>query len=304
MPRLIKPRALRPGATLGIAAPAFPIDAASLRAGTDALRAAGFRIRRRRDPTRGRGYLAGSDAARARELTALARDPSVDAILCVRGGYGCQRMLPGLDPALFRRAAKPLIGFSDVTTLLLWQRRLAGLVGFHGLMFNAPQGPAEAEVEAFADVLSGSVPAPFQGEGRRRGLARGRVTGGSLTLVAASLGTPWEIATKGAILLLEEVGEKPYALDRMLSQLAAAGKLDGIVGVGIGHLQGCTDRKRAEPDAETVLLELLAPLGVPLVFGLPFGHGSPNLTWPMGIRAELDGGRGTLRFLESGVQRG
>ena len=104
--------------------------------------------------------------------------------------------------------------------------------------------------------------------------------------------------------MIEEVGEKPYAIDRLISQLGAAGKLEQLAGVAVGHLNGCVDRKRPSPDVDSVLMELLAPLKVPLVFGLPFGHGSPNLTWPVGVRAELDGRRGTLDFLEAGVQRG
>ena len=304
MPRLRKPRAVLPGATIGIAAPAFPAHAGSLAAGVEALQAAGFRVRHRPGSRRVRGYLAGTDAARAKELMALVDDPRIDAILCERGGYGCQRMLGGLDAARVRKAGKPLIGFSDVTTLLLWQRRLAGLVGFHGLMFNESRGPKRQEVESLVAALAGEPQAPFQGEGRRRGVARGRLVGGSLTLLAASLGTPWELDTRGSILLFEEIGERPYALDRLLSQLAAAGKLARVQGIGVGHLVGCDDKKRARPDAEEVLMELLAPLGVPLVFGLPFGHRSPNLSWPVGVRAELDGRRGTLTLLESGVQRG
>lgn len=303
MPRLRKPRAVLPGATIGIAAPAFPADARALAAGVKALRAAGFRVRRRRDLTRARGYLAGTDTARANELMALVEDPRVDAILCVRGGYGCQRMLGGLDAARVRRAGKPLIGFSDVTTLLLWQRRLAGMVGFHGLMFKEPRGPTREELESLRAALAGEPQAPFQGQGRRRGVARGRLIGGSLTLLAASLGTPWELDTRGCILLFEEIGERPYALDRLLTQLAAAGKFAGVRGIGVGHLVGCEDKKRARPEVEELLMELLAPLGVPLVFGLPFGHRSPNLTWPVGVRAELDGRSGTLTLLESGVQR-
>ena len=292
------------GGTIGLAAPGFPIDPAALSAGIAALEGAGYRVRRRRDLTRARGFLAGTDAARAREFMALVRDPKVDAILCVRGGYGCQRMIGGLDPAVVRAAGKPLIGFSDVTSLLLWQRRRVGLVGFHGMMFDGKGGPAAGDLASLGRALAGEPAAPLVGKGRRPGVARGRLVGGSLTLIAASLGTPWELATRDSILLLEEVGEKPYALDRLLTQLGAAGKLEGLRGVGLGHFTGCTDRKREHPDADAVLMERLEPLGVPVVSSLPFGHGSPNLTWPVGVRAELDGRGGTLAFLESGVQRG
>ena len=135
-------------------------------------------------------------------------------------------------------------------------------------------------------------------------LLTGTLIGGSLTLLAASLGTPWELDTRGAILLFEDVSEKPYALDRLLQQLRAAGKLDDLAGVGVGHLIDCVDPKRETPSAEDVVLEALSPLGVPIVLGLPFGHGRPNLTWPFGVRGALDGGRGALEILEAGVERG
>ena len=125
--------------------------------------------------------------------------------------------------------------------------------------------------------------------------------GGSLTLLAASLGTPWELDTRGAILLFEEVAEKPYALDRLLHQLRAAGKLDGVAGIGVGYLTECVDPKRPTPTAQAVIAEVLEPLGVPLVGALPFGHGRPNFTWPVGVRARIDGERGELEILEAGV---
>jgi muramoyltetrapeptide carboxypeptidase len=140
------------------------------------------------------------------------------------------------------------------------------------------------------------------GKGRGGGRAEGRLVGGSLKLVATSLSTPFEVDTDGAILLLEDVAEKPYAIDRMLQQLAAAGKLARVAGVGIGYLTGCVDTKRAEPTAAAVVEEIVAPLGVPLVVGLPFGHDRPNLPWPVGALAAIDGERGELHVLESGVE--
>jgi muramoyltetrapeptide carboxypeptidase len=231
-------------------------------------------------------------------------DAEVAAILCARGGYGAQRMLAGLDAARVRRARKPLIGFSDVTTLLLWQLRRAGLVGFHGPMFDRDAGPSDEELERLVRVLAGETPPPFAGLGRQGGCAEGRLVGGSLTLVAASLGTPWEVDTRGAILAFEEIGEKPYALDRDLSHLAAAGKLDAAAGFAVGSLLGCEDPKRATPTADEVVVEILSRYRKPLVTGLPFGHEQPNLVWPAGGRAALDGERGELRLLEAGVSRG
>jgi len=304
VPALRKARALSPGATIGIAAPAFAVDPEALEVGEAQLREAGFATVRREDLTERRWYLAGDDRRRVRELMALVEDDRVDAILCARGGYGCHRIVAELDPLRVRAAAKPLIGFSDITTLLLWQRKRAGLVGFHGPMLNRREGMLPEELESLLRALRGDPAPALLGEAHGGGRGEGRLVGGSLTVLAASLGTPWEVDTRGAILLLEDVHEKPYALDRLLQQMRAAGKLDRVAGVGVGQLIDCVDPMRETPSAEEVVLEALLPLGVPIVLGLPFGHGRPNLTWPFGVRGALDGERGALEILEAGVRRG
>lgn len=303
MARLRKPRALAPGATIGIAAPGGPVDPDRLAEGEALLRAAGFRTLRRDDVVARRGYLAGDDARRAKELQELAANPSVDAIFCARGGYGCDRILPLLDAALLRDAAKPIVGYSDVTALLLWLRRRAGLVGFHGPMLERGADADPRALEALLAQLRGEAALPLllQGRARIAGRAAGRLAGGSLTLVVASLATPWEIDTRGAILLFEEVNEAPYRIDRMLQQLRAAGKLAGLVGVGVGDVSTCVDERYGTTVA-AVIEEAIRPLGVPLVSELSFGHVRANATWPMGVRAELDGDRGELRILEHGVR--
>jgi len=300
--RLRKPRALRPGATIGIAAPGGPVDPDRVAEGEALLRAAGFGTLRRDDLVARRGYLAGDDARRAKELLELAANPGVDAIFCARGGYGCDRILPLLDAALFRHAAKPIVGYSDVTALLLWLRRRAGLVGFHGPMLERGADADPRAQELLLAQLAGSAPLPLVLAGRARipGRGAGRLAGGSLTLVAASLATPWEIDTRGAILLFEEVNEAPYRIDRMLQQLRAAGKLAPLAGVGVGDVSSCVD-ERYGTDALAVIEEAVRPIGVPLVTDLPFGHVRANAAWPMGVRAELDGERGELRILEHGV---
>jgi muramoyltetrapeptide carboxypeptidase len=303
VPALRKARALSPGATIGIAAPAFAVDAEAVEVGEAQLRDAGFDTARRDDLTACSGYLAGDDRRRACELMDLIDDAGVDAIICARGGYGCHRIIADLDPLRVRAAAKPLLGFSDITTLLLWQWKQAGLVGLHAPMLEKREGMLPAELASLLRTLGGELPPVLKGQPRGRGRGEGPLIGGSLTLLAASLGTPWELDTRGAILLFEEVAEKPYALDRMLHQLGAAGKLDALAGVGVGHLVECVDPKRATPSAEDVVLEALAPLGIPIVLGLPFGHGRPNLTWPFGVRGALDGERGELEVLEPGVER-
>jgi muramoyltetrapeptide carboxypeptidase len=304
VPRLRKARALRPGDTIGIAAPAGPVDPSVLEAGEALLRRLDFEPYRRADLTARRGYLAGDDGRRAAEFMELVREPKVAAILCARGGYGCHRIMSQLDAAAVRKAAKPLVGYSDITTLLLWQRQSAGLMGIHGPMLERGAELAPESVQSLVRALTGTGPLPrLRGETLAGGWAEGRVTGGSLNLVVASLGTPWEIDTRGSILLLEDVNEAPFRVDRMLQQLIAAGKLSAAVGIGIGSMVGCDDARYPEPAVEEVIAEILLPLGLPVLTGLPFGHCDLNHAWPMGARAAIDGARGEIEMLEFGVGR-
>jgi muramoyltetrapeptide carboxypeptidase len=305
VPRLIKPRALAAGATLGIAAPGGPVDPHTLAAGEELFRRAGFETLRRADLLDRHSYMAGNDTRRIAEFMELVADDRVDGIVCARGGYGCDRIIASLDAGRVRSAAKPLVGYSDITVLLLWQRRCAGLMGFHGPMLDRG---GDVDPEAIASLIAqlrgeAVEPVTLRGSGRGGGSASGRLVGGSLTLVAASVGTPWEIDTRGAILLLEDVGERPYRIDRMLQQLLAAGKLARLAGVGIGDFSSCQDERYPETGALDVILETLGPLGVPLVSGLPFGHVRANFPWPVGGRATIDGDAGEIRVIEQGVSR-
>ena len=298
----LQARALRAGARIGIAAPAGVVDPDRLEAGEQALRGMGFEPVRRSDLTERSGYLAGEDARRAEELNELVAAPDVDAIVCARGGYGSSRLLGSLDAKAFRRARKPLVGYSDITSLLLWQWQSAGLMGIHGPMLEREDGLPEEMAESLRRALLGELAGEILvGRPEAPGRAEGRLLGGSLTLVTASLGTDWEVDTRASILLLEEVEEPPYRIDRMLEQLRAAGKLEALAGVGIGSLKGCQDDRYPDRDADAVLREFLDPLGIPVVFGLPFGHGAQNLSWPFGARAVLDGDRGELEMVESAV---
>jgi muramoyltetrapeptide carboxypeptidase len=306
LPRLLKARGIRPGATLGIAAPAGPVDPETLRAGEDVWRRAGFEVRRRDDLLARDGYLAGDDERRANELMELWRDPSIDAIVCARGGYGTPRILARLDPGLVREARKPLVGYSDITALLLWQRRRAGLVGFHGPMLERGSDVDGEMHETLVATLVGrrsDAQNRLAGTGRLPGRGEGRLVGGNLVLCVASLGTPWEIDTRGAILLIEEVGERPYRIDRMLAQLRAAGKLDRLVGIGLGDVSTCIDERFPKPAALSVVEEAARRAGVPLVTDLPFGHCARNSAFGLGVRATIDGAEGEIRMLEQGVVR-
>lgn len=300
---LRKPRALRPGATLGVAAPGGPVEPQVVEAGAALFEKAGFRTFWREDLFERRGYLAGDDERRIDELLQLWADPAIDAIVCARGGYGCDRILHRLDPGAASEAAKPLVGYSDITALLLWQQRCAGLAGFHGPMLERGADLASDALDLLVEQLTGDVRLPLvlPGEVVVPGVADGPLVGGSLTLAAASLGTIWEIDTDGAILLLEEVNERPYRIDRMLQQLRGAGKLAGIVGLGFGDLSSCAD-DRYGSTAAAVVAELAESLGVPCLSDLPFGHVPSNLAWPVGGRATLDAENGELRILERGVE--
>ena len=303
-PRLTKPRAIAPGATIGIAAPGGPVDPLLLAGGKKVWEAAGFRVAHREDIVARQSYLAGDDDRRAAELMELVNDPAIDAIVCARGGYGVPRILHRLDAKKFRAARKPLVGYSDATALLLWQRRCAGLVGFHGPMLERGSDVDPATMRALVAALTGTRdPAgrKWKGSARVRGRATGRLVGGNLVLVAASLGTPWEVDTRGAILLIEEVNEAPYRVDRLLQQLRAAGKLARLAGIGCGAFIACNDDRYPEPSAEQVVAEIAGALRIPLVTDLPFGHCKDNRAWPLGTRATIDGARGTLELLEAGV---
>jgi muramoyltetrapeptide carboxypeptidase len=297
---LRRPRAVPRGGTIGIAAPASAVDLDLLEAGEKRWREAGFAVVRRDDIAARRRYLAGDDARRAAELAELWCDARVDAIVCARGGWGCHRIVDRLDAAVARRAAKSLVGYSDVTTLLLWQWRHAGLVGFHGPMLERALG--DDEFGALVEMLTGTERLPVErvgtnGAGRA---VEGPLVGGSLSLVAASMGTPWALDASDAILLLEDRGERPYRVDRLLEQIRCAGALERVAGVGFGHFEGC-DEADGSITAREILQEFALRLGVPWVEGLPFGHGAPNLAWPFGVRARLDGDRATLQILERGV---
>ncbi len=302
MPALKQARAVRSGARVGIAAPAGVVDSDRLEAGEQSLRALGFEPVRCGDPLQRHGYLAGDDERRAKELAELIADPEIEAVVCARGGYGSSRLLDRLDPAVFRRARKPLVGYSDLTTLLLWQIRVVGLMGIHGPMLEREEGLAPADGESLRNALLGMDSGEkLVGRPLVSGSGEGRLLGGSLTLVTASLGTPWEIDCRQAILMLEEVAEPPYRIDRMLEQLRSAGKLEGLAGVGVGGILGCQDERYPDRDVEVVLRDFLEPLQVPVVLDLPFGHGSSNRCWPQGGQARLSGDRGELELLESAV---
>lgn len=289
------PPRLRRGDRVAVVAPSGPVDPDRLRAGCDLLRELGLDVVVGRHVLARRGFLAGSDAERAADLQEAWCDPDVRAVLCARGGYGATRLLDRLDwPALAAAGPKLLHGSSDATALhVAFGRRLAIATSF-GPMVAALL--AEADPTTLAGIRgvlfeTGAPPAVVDGCTVVPGRACGPLTGGNLTLLAALLGTPYAPPpARGCIALLEDVGEAPYRVDRMLTQLLQAGWLAGVAGIALGSWVGCGDRT----ELAAVLADRLAPLGVPVVSGLAVGHGTPQHTALLGARYVLDADAATL----------
>ncbi|HKS13456.1 MAG TPA: LD-carboxypeptidase [Pseudomonas sp.] len=245
------------------------------------------------------GYLAGSDERRLRDLHDAFADPQVDAILCMRGGYGSMRLLDRIDFELIRRNPKPLIGYSDLTALHTAIARHAGFVTFHGAMLNADLlgEKLEPTLSSLLAQLHGRVgegsllqhPAAYPLSTVLPGAASGRLMGGNLSLLAATLETPAEVSFDDCILFIEDVNEPLYRIDRLLTQLRLAGRLQGVRGVLAGDFAGIT------VEALTPLLQdIFGPLGVPVLAGWRSGHCNPNLCLPLGAQVRLDSGAAAL----------
>lgn len=308
-PAPMRPQGLQKGATIGVACPASGVTRREIREFELLCSQLGFSTVLGRNVAHNTGYLSAPDADRAGEFMALVEDTSVDAIVCARGGYGVMRILPMLDYGAIAEARKPIIGFSDITALLIAANQLSKVVTFHGPVATSTFD--EFTQSCFTSVMmnSGSQ-APFTFTDQRLttlqgGLATGRLTGGNLAMVTSTLGTAYEINTQGAILFLEEIHEEPYKIDRMLTQLWLAGKLQQAAGIALGNFRDCEPKKQSitEPSftLRQVLDDRLKDLGIPVVYGLPFGHVRSKLTIPLGIAAELDATNKRLRFLNEAV---
>lgn len=316
MPALCKPPRLLPGQTIGVCCPASPPpDPAAIDRAVEVLRGLGYRPRLAPRARARHGFLAGSDRERAGDLMRLFSDPKVGAIFCMRGGYGCTRLLDRLDFVAIRSRPKILLGYSDVTALHCALLKCAGVVSFHGPVLNSDflrQPLNEFTLSSLWRTLTrAEAPGALAAAGDtvkviRAGRVQGRLVGGNLSLLCALVGTPWLPSLRGRLLFFEDVDEAPYRLDRMLTHLLTAGVLRGVAGIAIGVNVGCEDPKRAQlkeyrQSADDVLRERLRPLGVPVLSGLPFGHQAVNATLPLGVRAEVDTRVGELRLLEAAV---
>jgi muramoyltetrapeptide carboxypeptidase len=317
--RLIKPPRLQTGDTIGIVAPASPPpDPKAVDRVVGQVERLGFKVKLGRHARARLGFLAGSDSERAGDLMRMFTDGRVNGIICLRGGYGAARLFERLDFKAIRQHAKVFCGYSDITSLHCALLVKAGLISFHSPMLNeglGRDGYPEFSVDAFKRTVmnagaAGSIMRGLSGKRSvelvRRGVAEGRLVGGNLSVLVTTLGTPYQPEFRGRILFIEDVGEVPYRLDRLLTHLLNTGLLQQVAGVAVGVNCDCEDPKARtvgeyRQTAAEVIRERLAALGVPVVMGLPFGHQPINATIPIGVRARLDAVRGDLVVLESAV---
>ena len=303
-----KPKPLRKGDTIGIVSPAGVVDPGGLEKGVRELEGLGFRVVLGRNVLRAHRYLAGSDQERVEDLHAMFLNPKVRAILCARGGSGTPRLLPLLNPSILGKNPKIFIGSSDVTSLLFYLVQKIGMVAFHGPMVAPHLGRSPSEL-TLQGIRMLSHPKAFlkpiwfdEVRCLRSGTAEGILIGGCLSLLCAALGTPDEPETEGTILFLEDVNEPPYRIDRMLTQMRLAGKLNGVRGFIFGKMVNCHPGEGENYSLEDVLLDLLKETSGPILFGLPAGHGQDQLMLPLGIPVQLSGEKRTLTLLESGFE--
>ena len=315
--KIIKAVRLLEGDTVGLIAPASQVNPPDdVAFSKEVFEALGYRVKIGEHVLDRFGDLAGEDQARADDIHNFVSDPQVKAIVCIRGGWGCQRILPYLDYKLIANNPKIFIGYSDVTTLINAIYAKTGLVTFHGPVgistFN------EFTINSFRDMLAkGDIPAALSNPPKSEkdlvetenriirlypGKVEGRLIGGNLSLMTAMVGTPYEPDYEGAILFLEEVGEKTYSIDRMFSHLKLVGNLKKLNGIVIGKFTDCKPGEGYGAfSIEELLRQYIEPLKIPAYSGAMIGHIKDKWTVPIGVKAELDADLGQIRLLESTV---
>jgi len=315
----LRPPVLRKGDRVGMVAPASnAYEPEDIRIAQETMEQYGFEVVLGQHLADQYGYLAGQDRDRAADVNDMFRRSDIRGIVTFSGGYGCCRMVPYLDYDLIRHNPKVIIGHSDITSLLIAIHQKTGLVTFHGS--SGLTGVGDYAIDQFRRTLMGTqvpgrIAQPESGDPDRSqrlitlqpGTATGALIGGNLTLVTNLLGTPFEPDTRGKILFLEEIGEEPYRIDRMLTQLLLAGKLQDAAGIAFGHFIDCypKDYQPTFPQTlslENVLRDRTAELKKPILYNLMFGHLRANAVLPIGALATLDATQKTLTLLESGVQ--
>jgi len=302
---ILLPPALKKGDTIGLVAPAGPVREQELFAnGIRLLQEMGFQIKYNRDLIGlQEGYLAAGDRERADDFNRLWADEEVKALLCMRGGYGCLRMIEMLDMDLIRQRPKILIGYSDITVLLNVIAKETGLVTFHGPVLSTLANSDKHSVDTFFQTLTGRLASVIKPAGLEilvSGIATGTLRGGNLATLVHLIGTPYETSWDRTLLIIEDVGEPPYRVDRMLTQLKKAGRLDRLSGLILGTFTADPPVGDGTMDYESVwnrTLELVGKQNIPVWANFPVGHTPRNTILPIGIEAEMNSGTGALKFL-------
>ncbi|MBV8362396.1 MAG: LD-carboxypeptidase [Deltaproteobacteria bacterium] len=302
--KIIKPPALRPGDMVGVVAPAAAVDSVGLERGAAAISDLGYRVKLSPHVLDRAGIFAGEDILRARELTAFFHDPEVKAVFGARGGYGTGRLLPLLDFVELARAPKIFVGFSDATFLLNALVDYSHIVSFHGPMvaMDLARGLSSRGLAHLQALLGGALGFELGAiEALRPGIAEGQLIGGCLSVIVAMMATPWQPVFDGRILFLEDTGEKAYRIDRMLVQMRQAGVFDRVAGIIFGALRPVAENAQEQALIAEFVGEQTAGLKCPVLFGVEAGHGTENLTLPLGTMVRLDSKLRRMTVIEAAV---
>lgn len=303
---MIKLKHLKAGATIGIIAPASPSDSKFIDEKILAFKNLGFNIKKGKHIYKNYGYLAGNDDDRSEDLMNMFIDPSIDAIVCFRGGYGSIRLIDSLNTKVIRRHPKPFCGYSDITLLLNYISSKCGFSTFHSPMINSNFEDTLTK-NSFIDVLTTSNKGFVYDLNKVPDINiinkqdfKGRLIGGNLSMICSAIGTPYDVNFKNSIILIEEINENPYVIDRLLSQMIYSNKFKNCNGIILGHFTDCTLSDYSKSfNLEDIITQKLLPLNIPIINNFPCGHSYPNLTLPIGCNLYYDSKNSLLSICEN-----
>lgn len=300
---MIKPKRLNINSTIGIIAPASPVfDSYSIEKGVEILKSLGYKVVLGESCYLKYGYLAGNDEARAKDVNKFFERRDIDAVICIRGGYGSMRILDLIDYGIISKHPKIFVGYSDITAVHFAINRYCKLVTFHGPMAASDiSDNDELSIKSLINCLAGKIKnESYKLDAINEGNISGRIIGGNLSLVCSLMGTKYEVNFKDKILFIEDIGEEPYRIDRMLQQLKLSGVLNKLKGVVLGQF---TDCEAKEPDKslsiDEVIKSFFAGINIPVYYNFPVGHDKSKITVPIGTKIKIQ--NNTLCFMEEGV---
>lgn len=307
-----KPKKLKLGDTVGLIAPSSPTSTLErVEMAKEKMIQMGFKVKVGKSAYERYGYLSGSDEIRAEDINCMFADPEIDGIICLRGGYGTPRILDLIDYEIIRKNPKVFLGYSDITALHIAFNQIGNLVTFHGPMVSSDMLGEFSEFtkdSLFKTIMKNEViglienPIGYEINALSGGIAEGIVTGGNLSLISSTIGTAFEIDTRNKILFIEEIGEEPYRIDRMLNQLRLAGKLNDAIGIIFGDFNNCVPSEENQSlTLEEVINDFIRPLKIPIISNFRAGHCEPQITIPFGVKIRLDGDSKEVRVLEEAV---